>query len=333
MSFAESVMDEIKNEQPAAAEAPVETTQQDQPTETPAETPVETSSEDAPPQETVTETVSTEVNEDKPEEKPEEKPPVPKPDLSQLTKEQKAEHAFARQLAKQKEKHQAELDDIKKTFQSQFDDLKKQLDSAKAPERIKTREDFPIGEGGDDAYISYLSELKVNKILAERDAAAAKAAADKAEEDKKIAEENEQRQQMANYFYSSAKAAFGEGYADFEKRVQKGVDNGLADVLDEAPAVRDYIFGNPDGPAVLNEMLLNKDAFVRIMSRAANPINAVIECHDLARELASRTSTETQQPRQGMPPIGKPGAGAAPSTAPDMWKDDRSLIDFVRSHR
>ena len=109
--------------------------------------------------------------------------------------------------------------------------------------------------------------------------------------------------------------------------------NGLADVLDEAPAVRDYIFSNPNGPAVLNEMLQNKDSFVRVMRLAANPMDAVIECHELARELASRVAEPAPAPAPKMPSIGKPGAGGSTRTAPDMYHDDASLIDFVRRHR
>jgi hypothetical protein len=80
--------------------------------------------------------------------------PAPKPDLSKLSKEEKAEHAFKRQLSKQRERHEAEIKDLKDTFQKQFDDLKNSL---KQPEPLKTRADFPLDKGGDDAYIKYLA--------------------------------------------------------------------------------------------------------------------------------------------------------------------------------
>lgn len=338
MSFAESVMDEIKNETPAAAEAVVEEKPQQE--ETPVETPSEEPkpAEDKPSEEWSNEPPKdwSKPAEDKPtEEEPkpaEDKPaePQPKPDLSKLTKEQKAEHAFQRQLGKMKEKHKAELDaqreELRKEFQSQIDEIKK---SVAKEEPVKTRNDFET----DDEFIDYLSQRGVDKRMAEIEAANAKAKAEADAKAKAEAEAAEQRQQVADYFNANAKQTFGDGYAEFEKTVQKGVANGLADVLDEAPSVRDYIFSNPNGPAVLNEMLLNKESFVRVMRLAANPMDAVIECHELAREIASRKAEPAPAPTPKMPSLGKPGAGGSTRTAPDMYHDDASLIDFVRRHR
>lgn len=338
MSFAESVMDEIKNETPAAAEAVVEEKPQQE--ETPVETPSEEPkpAEDKPSEEWSNEPPKewSKPDEDKPtEEEPkpaEEKPaePQPKPDLSKLTKEQKASHAFQRQLAKQKEKHKAELDaqreELRKEFQSQIDEIKK---SVAKEEPVKTRNDFET----DDEYIGYLTQRGVDQRMAQIDADNAKAKAEADAKAKAEAEAAEQQQQVADYFNANAKQTFGDGYAEFEKTVQKGVANGLADVLDEAPSVRDYIFSNPNGPAVLNEMLLNKESFVRVMRLAANPMDAVIECHELAREIASRKAEPAPAPTPKMPSLGKPGAGGSTRTAPDMYHDDASLIDFVRRHR
>lgn len=333
MSYAEEVMNEIKQEQNAAAEAPVETVQQTEPTPEPAPEPEKVDEkpevvDNQPEQEKEPEKDTD--NQPEPEPEKEEPKKEPKPDLSKLSKEEKAEHAFQRQLSKQKAKYESSIDDLKKSFQSQFDDLKKQLTAKKEPEEAKTREDFD----SDDEYIDYLSQRGVDKRMAE---IAEKEASEKAEREareKEEADRLEQQKQVADYFMNNAKTAFKEDYGEFEKLVQKGVQNGLTEVLDEAPAVRDFIFGNPDGPMVLNEMLQNKDSFVRVMSRAANPMTAIIECHDLAKEIANRKTVEEQpQPRQVMPSIGKPGAGSAPSTAPSMFKDDASLIDFVRRHR
>ena len=341
MSFAESVMEEIKNETPAAAEAVVEEKPQQE--ETPVESKSEEWSHEAPAEWSKPGEPITAKEEDKPaeevEEQPKEEPteeqpkeePQPKPDLSKLTKEQKAEHAFQRQLGKMKEKHKAEMDEqresMRKEFQQQLDEFKKSFQKTEAP--VKKRDDFE----SDDEYIDYLTQRGVDKRMAQIDADNAKARAEQEAKDKAEAEDAEQQKQVAEYFNTNAKQTFGEGYAEFESRVQKGVANGLADVLDEAPAVRDYIFSNPNGPAVLNEMLQNKESFVRVMRLAANPMYAVIECHELARELASRVAEPAPAPAPKMPSIGKPGAGGSTRTAPDMYHDDASLIDFVRRHR
>lgn len=341
MSFAESVMEEIKNETPAAAEAVVEEKPQQE--ETPVENKAEEWSHEAPAEWSKPGEPITAKEDDKPaeevEEQPKEEPtdeqpkeePQPKPDLSKLTKEQKAEHAFQRQLGKMKEKHKAELDEqresMRKEFQQQLDEFKKSFQKNEEP--VKKRDDFE----SDDEYIDYLTQRGVDKRMAQIDADNAKAKAEADERAKAEAEAAEQRKQVAEYFNNNAKQTFGDRYEEFESRVQKGVANGLADVLDEAPAVRDYIFSNPNGPAVLNEMLQNKDSFVRVMRLAANPMDAVIECHELARELASRVAEPAPAPAPKMPSIGKPGAGGSTRTAPDMYHDDASLIDFVRRHR
>jgi len=345
MSYAEDLMNEFKEETPAAAEAVVEEKPQQE--ETPVENKAEEWSHEAPaewskPGEPITakeEDKPVEEAEDQPKEEPtEEQPkeePQPKPDLSKLTKEQKAEHAFQRQLGKMKEKHKAELDEqresmrkeFRKEFQQQLDEFKKSFQKTEEP--VKKRDDFE----SDDEYIDYLTQRGVDKRMAQIDADNAKARAEQEAKYKAAAEAAEQQKQVAEYFNTNAKQTFGDGYAEFESRVQKGVANGLADVLDEAPAVRDYIFSNPNGPAVLNEMLQNKDSFVRVMRLAANPMDAVIECHELARELSTRSAQPVQPSVPKMPSLGKPGAGGSTRTAPDMYGDDQSLIDFVRKHR
>lgn len=341
MSFAESVMEEIKNETPAAAEAVVEENTQQE--ETTVENKSEEWSHEAPAEWSKPGEPITAKEDDKPAEEEEEQPkeepteeqpkeePQPKPDLSKLTKEQKAEHAFQRQLGKMKEKHKAELDEqresMRKEFQQQLDEFKKSFQPKE--DVVKKRDDFE----SDDEYIDYLTQRGVDKRMAQIDADNAKAKAEADAKAKADAEVAEQQKQVAEYFNTNARNTFGDQYEEFEKTVQKGVANGLADVLDEAPAVRDYIFSNPNGPAVLNEMLQNKDSFVRVMRLAANPMDAVIECHELARELSSRVAEPAPAPTPKMPNLGKPGAGGSTRTAPDMYHDDASLIDFVRKHR
>ena len=334
MSVTSDLINQMKTEMAEWHESTETTSTEPTTTET-----VETPTEEPKPEETPSE--EPKPAEEHTEEKPEEPAPSaeieqtepkkePKPDLSKLSKEQKAEHAFQRQLSKQKEKHAMEIEELKKTFQSQFDELKKSMTPKAEPEPLKTRDEFD----NDDEFINYLTMRGVDQRLAERDEQAAKAKAEKEAADKAAAEEQARQQEVANYFNNNARQAFGDDYAAFESRVQKGVANGLADVLDEAPAVRDYIFSNPNGPVLLNELLSNKDSFIRVMSLAANPMDAVIECHDLVHEIQNRRAPEPQQqPKQVMPNLGKPGAGSAPSTAPDMWKDDNELIAFVRRHR
>lgn len=301
---------------------------EDQPSETVDQTP---ETEDQP---------SEEPKEDEPkEETVEEQPKEEKPDLSQLTKEEKATHAFQRQLSKMKEKHKAELEEqreaLKKEFQQQFEDFKKSQTEKKEEEPVKTRDDFADGKGGDEAYIKYLTKQGYMEAKAEDDKRLAEQRAKEEAQRQQEAEIQAQRQQVADYFNSNAKTEFGDSYGEFEKRLQKGVSNGLAEVLEEAPAVRDFIFSTPDGPLVLNEMLQDRDAFVRVMSRGSNPTLAIIECHDLAREVRSKRAIASQpvETAPKMPRMGKPGAGSSRPTAPDIYNDPAAMLEWVHNRR
>lgn len=298
---------------------------EDQPSETVDQTP---ETEDQP---------SEEPKEDEPKEEPaEEQPKEEKPDLSQLTLEEKATHAFKRQISKMKEKHKAELEEqretLKKEFQQQFEEFKKSQTEKKAEEPVKTRDDFADGKGGDEAYIKYLTKQGYMEAKAEDEKLMAEQRAKEAAQRQQEAEEQAQRQQVADYFNSNAKTEFGDSYGEFEKRLQKGVSNGLAEVLEEAPAVRDFIFSTPDGPLVLNEMLQDRDAFVRVMSRGSNPTLAIIECHDLAREIRNKRSQPVETAPK-MPRMGKPGAGSSRPTAPDIYTDPAAMLDWVHRRR
>lgn len=322
--------------------------------ETPTET-VETPSEQPEQTETASEEVSTDNQEseapvdgdqtsgtdnqteetkDETKDEPSEstEPPSEKPDLSKISKEEKASHAFQRQLSKMKEKHKAELEEqresLKKEFQAQFDEFKKSVTEKKEEKPVKTRSDFDT----DDEFIDYLTQRGVDQRLAEIEKQKAEQQAKEAEQKQREAEEQAQRQQVADYFNANAKTEFGDGYEEFETRIKKGVNNGLAEVLDEAPAVRDFIFSTPDGPLVLNEMLKDKNAFVRVMSRGSNPTLAIIECHDLAREIRQKRSAPVETvPR--MPRMGKPGVGASTPTAPDIYNDPAAMLDWVHKRR
>lgn len=327
-SYVQQVMDE-PDETPNAT--PVETPVE-QPTETPKETPQEQ------PQETPPEPQGQPQEAPNPEQ-PTETPPEPEKahkDLSGLSKEEKAQYAFRRQLAKQASKYESIIDEMKNTFGKQIEELKAGMNK-KPEEPVKTRADFPADEGGDDAYIDYLTQRGVKKELDARDAEAKKLQEQQAEQQRELQEAQRAQQELAATFDANTKAAFRDenAYNDFQSKLRRGVQNGLAEILDEAPAVRDYVFSMPEGPVVLNEMLSNKESFIRVMSRAAYPDIARIEMYELAREIRNRAQVppqEAPQARNPMPPIGKPGAKQGGSSG-SMWDSDEALINFARSHR
>lgn len=258
------------------------------------------------------------------------KPDVPKPDLSQVSKEDKAAHAFKRQLSKQKEKHEAEINDLKATFQKQFDEFKASI----APkEPIKTRADFPLDAGGDDAYIKYLTKMGFDEAMAEHKAQEAEEA-QKAEEARKAKEAKEEADNaMVTAFNENSHRAFSDPavYKEYSKKVNRAIENGIGEILDTVPVLRDYIFKNPEGPVVLDKILSDRDSFVRIMSQP-DPTLQLIEAHEIAKEAARPAPvTEPVDSTPKVPHLGKPGARNASSDAGSMFGSDKSLMAYVRS--
>lgn len=311
MSYLEQVTEEING----AAGA------QEQPAET-----VSSVSESQKPQET-DETVVNDAPKGNVE--PDE-PKPPKPDLSTLSKEEKAQHAFQRQLAKQRSKYESQIQAMHESFQKQFDDFRNEFKKSQPKESPKTREDFE----SDDEYIKYLVKSQNDDYRAELDAKNAKEAEEKAARDREQKEYQERQQALAGTFQDNCRAAFSdsESYGAFAAKVNKGLINGLGEILDNAPAIRDYIFGNPNGPAVLNEMLSSKESFVRVMRNAGSPMDAVIEMHEIAKEINGKKNAPVNPVDQKarMPKLGKPGAKSGGAKT-GVFGSDRDIINFIRS--
>lgn len=344
MTYSEQVEEEIRKEMAGASqEQPQETqtTTEDRPEEKPQEQPVEQPQEQPVEHQEQPQPTEDRPAEDKPAEQPQEQPeqhqeqPKPaKPDLSTLSKEEKAQHAFQRQLAKQKEKYEASIQELTGNFQKQIDELKNSM-KKQEPKQVLTRDMFDT----DDEFLRALADERVKAIMESRDEEARKQAEQQKQAEAEQAKVQQRLAEQAETFKTNCSACFTDENERnaFEAQVSKATANGLADVLDQAPAVREFVFTDPDGPRVLNAMLADKTAFMRVMGRAGNPMACVIEMHDMARELKQAPTVQQQQqqeqPKPVMPHIGKPGAGGAGPVTPSMWNDDEALINFCRQGR
>lgn len=325
MSFMEELTEQFKGDDGKPGNAAEETQVETKPEDKPAEEtkPEETKPEETKPEETKPD--DTKPEETKADDKPAEETKA-KLDLSTLTKEEKAEHAFKRQLSKQKEKHEAEIKDLKDSFQKQLDDFKASL---KQPEPKKTRKDFPLDKGGDDAYIKYLAMEGMKEAQAEQKAAEEKAAAEQAEKDKAAKEEQERYDEMTKTFSVNARSAFNtqESFDAFSKKVNLALDNGLGELLDQVSTLRDFVFRNPEGPVVLNAMLSDPNNFKRVMTQT-DPTMMIIAAHELATE-ARKPAPAAEPPK--VPHMGKPGARNVSSEAGSVFNNDKDLMAYVRN--
>ena len=329
MPYMEDIIEEEKNagaepedkQEPTPAE-PAEPAEPDKPADDPAPDPKP--DEPADPE-----------DKGKPEGGDPAEPDKPKKDLSGLTKEQKAEFAFKRQMEKQRNKYESQLESMNGRFDA-IEKLVKESLAAKAPEKPKTRADFPQDEGGDDAYIQYLAEQKVNAIMAGRD----KEAAEKAAKEADLKKNEDYQQQVSDMYTKNVLDTFKdkEGREGYNALVNKGMDNGLAELLDKYPTVRNYVFMNPNGPRVLNAMLRERATFARVMGLAYDPTSVTIEMHELSKELRKKESETppaqpgAPEPPKGMPHIGKPGSRQG-TRAGIALESDADIIKFLRGVR
>lgn len=261
-------------------------------------------------------------------------------DYSSFSKEEKAQFAFGRQLAKQKQKYADSMESFKAEMKKEMDELKKSL---KVEDKPKSRVDFQ----SDDEYIDYLAERKVNAIMGRRDEEAAKAAEEKAKKDAEAQSLQSVAEETAKTFNANVSEYFKGRDAEreaFSNKVNLASQNGLGELLDNAPSVKDFVFTMPDGVAVLNEMLNDRNTFIRVMQASVNPMVCTVEMMRIAQEARQRgfkapqqqqmdlQNTQQQAQPQGMPHIGKPGARQGGGTSRPL-NSDADIIDFLRAGR
>lgn len=328
MPIMEDTLKELMAEEKAAEET-VETPAQAE--DKPAEE--QKPAEESKPDDTVVEEPKPADEEDKSAED-DKKPPK---DTSQFTKEEKAEHAFKRQLARQKEKHAEEMQNLIKSFDQKLEDFKQSLKPAekKAPPR---REDFEY----DDDFVNALVKYNMDQAQAVKDAEAAKAAKEQEAREAEERAAQEQQKAVAEAFNANCRETIpAEEYEDFTAKVKLASSHGLADLLDKAPVVRDYIFSTRRGPRLLHAMLKERDTFANVMRTAAtatNPMSAMIELDDIARGFDAKPAQAVQEPAQEqqqvrtMPKLGKPGSNGTKESSMDVTNDDQALIKFMRKH-
>lgn len=327
--------EENKNQTPPAEDTPPAVEDKPNPDTNPEDKP---KTEDAPkPDDKPATEDKPKTDENKPDPKPddEQKPGAGgKPDLSTISKEEKAEHAFKRQLGKQASKYEAIIADMSSKFDSKFEAMASELaeiKKQKAEEPLKTRKDFPMDKGGDDEYISYLSRRQVQAELDERDR---KAAEDRAEQDRKDADARraaEARDESTRMFAEHSHAAFDtpEKFDAFSRKVQLALENGLGELLDQTSTLRDFVFRNPEGPIVLDRMLSDPNDFKKVYTQT-DPTMMIIAAHELAQRKPAEPAPAPAPEPPKVPHMGKPGARNVSSEVGSMFNSDKDLMAYVR---
>lgn len=314
-----------------------------------AEKPEETKPTEPKPEETQVEQPS-ETPEEKPEDKPEDKPeeneqpaeqpedkgePEPKPKKEIPDDPMKrAEYSFRRQLDKNNKKHADELaarDKENAELKARLAEIEKKLDPNNAP---KTRDQFP----DDDSYIDYLTQRRVNAILAERDAEAKKKADADEESRRKQKEADDEASEQQRVWMDNVHAAFNneKREQEFYAKVQYCSQRGLGQILDSCPAAADFLMNHPHGPRVMEKVLNDQQTFRDVFGDGSRRVSQLDVYYALRRvdermDDAPATPAATAAPaKPAMPHLGKPGKQAGAGVKPDIYSDPDEMRAFVR---
>ena len=290
------------------------------------------------------------------EQPPQETPPAEQPPAEQPPAEQPpadtppaeppvspAEHAFRRQLGKQKQKYEDQIRDITEGFNKQIEELKGQIGKLKPEEPAKTRDDFAT----DDEYIDYLVKRKVDTILAGRDAEAKKASEEAAAKKKEQDEAATEVQERRAAFEANVDEAFGHDQArhtTFNKRLAYCMERGLGEILDKVPIASNFLMNHPRGPLVFEKILSDKDTFSRAFNeRMLDPMDIYYELRKIDEELkvaaaqpnnqGNPPANPAQPPVNRTPHMGRPGKqGGNDAGEPDIFSDRDAMLHYLRSH-
>lgn len=313
---------------------------------TPDPKPEDPKPEETPPEEQPKAPEETPQPEDsKPEETPHEvkEGDEPKPEQPKQIPDdplKRAEFSFKRQLAKSREKHEKELAERDAKYNElakKFEELEKKVTPKEAK---KTRNDFRDGDQGDEDYIDYLVEQRMNALNADRDAELSKKEAERIEKEKAAQAEQAELHQRQNAWLENVDNAFAhdaERTKKFIAKVQYANQRGLGEILDQCPVASDYLINDPNGPKVFERMLEDPQVFRRVFNpQRTSPMAIYWELKQVEQEIAT-APTPNGAPAPATKPIpkmGKPGRQAGGSTLMgDMFDDPRQVKKWLKEHR
>lgn len=318
-----------------AAEKPEETKPTEpKPEETQVEQPTETTEEkpEDKPEETEQPEQPAEPTEDKPEDKGEHEP-KPKKEIPDDPMK-RAEYSFRRQLDKNNKKHADELaarDKENAELKARLAEIEKKLDPNNA---LKTRKDFE----SDDDYIDYLTQRRVNAILAERDAEAKKKADADEEAKRKQKEIDDEASEQQRMWMDNVHAAFNDEKREqeFYAKVQYCSQRGLGQILDECPAAADFLMNHPHGPRVMEKVLNDQQTFRDVFGDGSRRVSQLDVYYALRRvdermdDAPAAPAAPAAPTKPTMPHLGKPGKQAGGGVKPDIYSDPDEMRAFVR---
>ena len=244
----------------------------------------------------------------------------------------KAQYSFKRQLGRQKDKYENQLNE----WQKKYEALEKRLGSLENPEKPLMRDQFQT----DDEYIQQLIDKGVEKRWQEREE---KMREEYAKYEQQQREEYEHRKELdegINKWYPSA-----EERQKFVDTVQNAFSEGLSDLLEQEQNVLNYLHQTENSSRILYEFATKPEVVEQIFS-VKNPLMRLMAVRDLENKLIAEKSNPApvqapapapaQTNEQSAPvnnlakAVGKPGTQV--DAEPDIFDNRDSLRAFIRSH-
>jgi hypothetical protein len=245
------------------------------------------------------------------------------------TETEKMSHGFRKRIEKMQQKHQSEMDELRKSYEDRL----KAVEERTAPKKVPlSRDQFKF----DDDYMRALAKEQIENDRAEREKAAKEQADREAEERTRAEEAQAEIRKRQDTFRKNTHDSFdADGEKRFEAQVQYAVQHGFGDVLDANPVASDYLLGNRMGPKVMSHLLNHPDDFKAVfVSEGQTQMDQYYTLKQIeARVLAEgRTAEPTQEPEPEKKTfkLGKPGGQGSSTHGATNLDDPIARRDWLR---
>ena len=265
--------------------------------------------------------------------------PAPAPKADEIGDEIANQNSvIRRRLERQAEKYNKELADRDATIA----ELKKQFEEFKAANqpgpKVLTRDQFKT----DEEFVAALTQQQIDADRARQEELRKEQEAKDAEARAVQEQEAAEIKQRQDRFLNNVDYCFGnpEEKKQFMGTVKTYLGKGLGDLLDACPIASDYLLGSPRGPKVLNRLLTDKEAFVKVFDpKGITPMEQFYALKEMEKEIYGAPSPAMETPpapaeakpapARKAPAYGKPGAQGGGRSA-DVYTDPKARRDEVR---
>lgn len=236
---------------------------------------------------------------------------------------EKAQYSFRKQFARQRQKYESQIDDMRKAFEERLDRLEH-------PEKYapKLRDDFKT----DDEFINHLVEQKFQKMLMDSNNAYEKQQKEQAERDEITSEYRNRVEENVKVLYPTDAEQ-----QEYRKVVQEALDEGLGELIEKDNELAQYIMLSPMGPSIMYKLATDNTAVDNLFNHTT-PMSRQFKIRELEtslkaefeqKKLQANSQVVSTQPKEAPKVVGKPGVQT--TAKKNIWEDDDALEAYLDS--